>query len=886
VSGGNRQVDATFNTAGALPGLYDVEAVVSPGLVLTLPAAVKVVAGRAGGVSVDLTGPARVRINSPGRYYATVTNDSNVDAFDVPIVFAAPTGSDMRVIDNSKVLLATVIDSMTSQDPGPSQLSPSQAAEVKAFIQNYQEQPVEAPGGGTQYLMATVSRIPPGTSATAVFELTPRTRVDGSVAASVPVDTAYFEATNHVSDFQRRGYLPLAGRTEKINGVEVDCSGLYADFCATSKLYMTGLDQAQRTAQKYGCVSFAPLTLGLYGNDCQFNNPLAIPSPFRIFKEISTRKFPQLKPVFSFYEIFGFAKGIYDDFFGAAEQIEREKDGVSFGVTSTDPNDKLSPQGAGADHFIKGSRPVDYTVRFENVASASAPAQRVTVVDQLPTALDWSTVHLTGVTVSGVDVPLAEGPATAVLRTSHGVASLDEHRSVLVDSSVDVKTGRLVVHLQGPPGLDDPFSPTPYQDFLPPNTVAPVGGGEIRYTAQPVHGVTTGASVRNRASITFDDHVGGPTIETPETLNTIDADAPAVVLSSLAPVSGESAGLTWTASDIGAGVQHVQILQSTDDGPFASIAVSVSNSVMVPLQTSHKYAFRAVAVDAVGNISEPSNIATTMSGPSRKRATVAVAAASPNPSRLGDVVTFTADISASSGTPDGEVTFREGQAVLAKVPLVNGKASFSTTSMTVGDHVVDAFYSGTSSYESSTALVTQSVGVAPKIIRFTPTSARVGALVAIQGRHFTDANVVRFNGVTAVVVAASDSVISARVPFGGTTGRITVETKFGTAISKNKFAVKPLKKPSISGISPNSGRVGETVTIKGSSLGAVRWVTFGGVIGDILSATDTALVARVPAGATTGYVQVRNLVGSGKSMSKFRVLRSTRSVGHPDSPTR
>jgi IPT/TIG domain len=78
---------------------------------------------------------------------------------------------------------------------------------------------------------------------------------------------------------------------------------------------------------------------------------------------------------------------------------------------------------------------------------------------------------------------------------------------------------------------------------------------------------------------------------------------------------------------------------------------------------------------------------------------------------------------------------------------------------------------------------------APTITSFSPTSGPVGATVTINGTNFTGATSVKFNGVTATFIVNSATKITATVPTGATTGRITVTTSGGTATSMSDFTV-------------------------------------------------------------------------------------------------
>ena len=82
---------------------------------------------------------------------------------------------------------------------------------------------------------------------------------------------------------------------------------------------------------------------------------------------------------------------------------------------------------------------------------------------------------------------------------------------------------------------------------------------------------------------------------------------------------------------------------------------------------------------------------------------------SPNPSSVGQAVTFTAQIASPTVTPTGPVTFKAGTTVLETVQLSGGKASYTTTSLPAGSAVVKVTYNGDSNIKGSSAVVTQVV---------------------------------------------------------------------------------------------------------------------------------------------------------------------------------
>jgi len=98
---------------------------------------------------------------------------------------------------------------------------------------------------------------------------------------------------------------------------------------------------------------------------------------------------------------------------------------------------------------------------------------------------------------------------------------------------------------------------------------------------------------------------------------------------------------------------------------------------------------------------------------------------SPNPSGVGQSVTFTAKVKGSintTTTPTGSVTFYDGSTSLGKVTMTAGSASLSTSTLTVGNHTITASYSGDTNFFAHTgAPLTQSVQSGP-LVTLSPTS--------------------------------------------------------------------------------------------------------------------------------------------------------------------
>jgi Bacterial Ig-like domain (group 3) len=91
-----------------------------------------------------------------------------------------------------------------------------------------------------------------------------------------------------------------------------------------------------------------------------------------------------------------------------------------------------------------------------------------------------------------------------------------------------------------------------------------------------------------------------------------------------------------------------------------------------------------------------------------------------NPATAGQSVTFTAQLSAATGTPTGSVQFLDGTAPLSTQTVSGtGSATFSTSSLSIGNHAITANYQPTGSFSASTASLTQVINGIATTITFT-----------------------------------------------------------------------------------------------------------------------------------------------------------------------
>ncbi len=158
-----------------------------------------------------------------------------------------------------------------------------------------------------------------------------------------------------------------------------------------------------------------------------------------------------------------------------------------------------------------------------------------------------------------------------------------------------------------------------------------------------------------------------------------------------------------------------------------------------------------------------------------------------------------------------------------------------------------------------------------------PGSGAVGATVTIYGTGFSatpSSNLVKFNGVTATVSAATSGSLSTTVPASASTGRVTVTLAGQTATSPQDFVVVVPGAPTITSFTPTNGGSATSVSVAGTNFDTVSGATvvkLNGVVAAAAITSSTALSFSVPASASSGRITATTTVGTGSSAQDFLV---------------
>ena len=267
-------------------------------------------------------------------------------------------------------------------------------------------------------------------------------------------------------------------------------------------------------------------------------------------------------------------------------------------VRSRDPNDKIGPLGVGPQQWVSASQPLPYTIDFENVATASAPAHRITITDNLDPSIDPRSFRLGEITFGDTTVTVPANrshyQAEIDLGSSHGNLKAD------ISAGIDVAHHQAIWSLVAIDPVTNLETQDPTIGLLPPDDATHRGEGHVLYTVKPIVGVATNTVVNNTATIIFDTN---ESIDTNTWTNTLDADIPVSKVAILPAQSPPTFKIIWAGADGKTNLALIyDIYVSDNGGPFTSF---LSGTTLISATFNglpgHSYGFFSIAHSASGN---------------------------------------------------------------------------------------------------------------------------------------------------------------------------------------------------------------------------------------------------------------------------------------------
>lgn len=291
--------------------------------------------------------------------------------------------------------------------------------------------------------------------------------------------------------------------------------------------------------------------------------------------------------------------------------------GMTDVIGGMDPNQKLAAGGFGDANFIAAGSLLSYRVDFENLESAPGPAQVVSIRDPLCEQLDFGTLELAEFGFG--DILVAIPPGRQVYETVVDYVYEDEDYQFDIEVHVEIwlEEGILYALFMS----IDPVTGMPPQDptagFLPPEDETGRGQGFVSYLIRPKPDLTSGAEIRNVATIQFDFGLEIATNQVDpldpsqgtdpnlEALVTIDAIPPTSSVEPL-PVAvwDPTFAVAWSGEDdeFGSGIGAYDVYARRNGEPWQLwLAGTSATAAMYPGEDGQTYSFYSVAADNVGN---------------------------------------------------------------------------------------------------------------------------------------------------------------------------------------------------------------------------------------------------------------------------------------------
>ncbi len=221
----------------------------------------------------------------------------------------------------------------------------------------------------------------------------------------------------------------------------------------------------------------------------------------------------------------------------------------------------------------------------------------------------------------------------------------------------------------------------------PGTNVVVIGPNSISVTSPPGTGVT---------NITVTTAGGTSAISTPDQFTYSGVPTVTAVTANAGPVAG---GTSVTIT--GTNFTNASVVKF---GATNATSFSVNSPTSISAVTPPGTGAVDVTVTTPGGTSATSLADTFTYG---KAATALALTSTPNPSIIGQAVTFTARV--TGNLPTGTVTFTYNNATIGTAPLVNGVATFTIASLPVGSDAVTASYPGDANNGADPEVVIQVV---------------------------------------------------------------------------------------------------------------------------------------------------------------------------------
>lgn len=303
-------------------------------------------------------------------------------------------------------------------------------------------------------------------------------------------------------------------------------------------------------------------------------------------------------------EILSLAANIYDGYGVHADcklkfPPDKLKDSPKIVVNSFDPNEIVGPSGYAALNYNLDNIAYPYIIYFENLKTATAPAQEVFIYDTLDlTKYDASSFYFGNIGFGNRIVYIESG-----LKQFTKDIDLRPSKNIIlrINARFDTQTGVAQWSFASLDPITMGLTEDPFGGFLPPNVSSPEGEGYVSFTSKLKPNLPHATVISNKATIIFD--LNAP-INTNTWVNAIDRVPPVSRVNALpAQTTQTSFMVNWSGTDQHSGVRSYSVFVSKNGAApeMWLIDTQKKQDLFNGIAVGNTYRFYSLATDSIGN---------------------------------------------------------------------------------------------------------------------------------------------------------------------------------------------------------------------------------------------------------------------------------------------
>jgi hypothetical protein len=326
------------------------------------------------------------------------------------------------------------------------------------------------------------------------------------------------------------------------------------------------------------------------------------------------------------------------------------------------------------------------------------------------------------------------------------------------------------------------------------------------------------------------------------------------------------------------------------DGANAVGTVALAGGVATLPISSLTIGNHTITADYAGSATHQPSTSPSLAQDVVTDTTTVALTSSVNPTIIGSSTTLTATVTpgtGGSGTPTGNVTFKDGANAIGTVALAAGVATLPISSLTIGTHIISAEYAGSVTHEPNTSSIEQvvmqnDVVIPPKpVLKISPISASLtpggaqnfAAVDAVKGGFIGTSFALQTNA-SGGSIGASSGIYKAG-PKGNVVDVVRVTDSTGATATANVTVSSSLSiTPKVSSVTAGTAvafaatagsGTGYTYAISVNPSGATIDATSGAYIAGAYSGDDIVTVTDSLANTSRATVTVAGKPGSSPS---------------------